>query len=176
MCVPQQLLMSVMSARRDVQLSLVLQHHQLSSNQILAIHLLHEASKFPASFWQPYLQQLPRHFTTLMAWPQQAIQQLQLPHACEAAASAGDKARSEWQGARAALQELGLARKWCSWPAYCWAASCVLSRTMYHPDDPPCGCLTPLAAGAYKIVARRSYAPAIVAAAAGAQAGCCHSC
>ncbi|WIA17162.1 hypothetical protein OEZ85_014047 [Tetradesmus obliquus] len=146
MCVPQQLLMSVMSARRDVQLSLVLQHHQLSSNQILAIHLLHEASKFPASFWQPYLQQLPRHFTTLMAWPQQAIQQLQLPHACEAAASAGDKARSEWQGARAALQELGLARKWR------------------------------FSAGAYKIVARRSYAPAIVAAAAGAQAGCCHSC
>lgn len=34
MCVPQQLLMSVMSARRDVQLSLVLQHHKLSSNQV----------------------------------------------------------------------------------------------------------------------------------------------
>jgi hypothetical protein len=37
MCVPQQLLMSVMSARRDVQLSLVLQHHQLSSNQVCVL-------------------------------------------------------------------------------------------------------------------------------------------
>jgi hypothetical protein len=34
MRVPEQLLMSVMSARRDVQLSLLLQHHQLSSNQV----------------------------------------------------------------------------------------------------------------------------------------------
>jgi hypothetical protein len=34
MCVPEQLLMSVMSARRDEQLSLLLQHHQLSSNQV----------------------------------------------------------------------------------------------------------------------------------------------
>lgn len=34
MSVPQQLLMSVMSARRDMQLSLLLQHHQLNSNQV----------------------------------------------------------------------------------------------------------------------------------------------
>jgi hypothetical protein len=34
MCVPEQLLMSVMSAKRDAQLSLLLQHHQLSSNQV----------------------------------------------------------------------------------------------------------------------------------------------
>jgi hypothetical protein len=60
-----------------------------------------------ASFWHPYLQQLPRHFTTLMAWPQQVLQELQLPHAQQAAADAADKARSEWLGARAALQELG---------------------------------------------------------------------
>jgi hypothetical protein len=138
MCVPQQLLMSVMSAKRDQQLSLVLQHHQLNSNQvgwqgeccqlcvpfklcqhrnwcprlllclqILAIHLLHEASKGTASFWHPYLQQLPRHFTTLMAWPQQAQQQLQLQHAQQAAAEAFEKARGEWLGARGALQQLG---------------------------------------------------------------------
>jgi hypothetical protein len=39
----------------------------------------------------------------------------------------------------------GADSKWASWRAWVWAASCVLSRTMYHPDDPPCGCLTPLA-------------------------------
>jgi hypothetical protein len=37
MCVPQQLLMSVMSARRDV-LSLLLQHHQLNSHQVITQH------------------------------------------------------------------------------------------------------------------------------------------
>jgi hypothetical protein len=83
--------------------------------QILAIHLLHEASKGAASFWHPYLQQLPRHFTTLMAWPQQAQQQLQLPHAQQAAAAAVDTARSEWLAARAALQELGEGRCVFSW-------------------------------------------------------------
>jgi hypothetical protein len=42
-----------------------------------------------------------------MAWPQQAQQQLQLMHAQQAAGGAVEKARSEWLGARAALQELG---------------------------------------------------------------------
>lgn len=41
------------------------------------------------------------------------------------------------------LLPAGLARKWCSWPAYCWAASCMLSRTMYHSDDPPSFSLAP---------------------------------
>jgi len=38
----------------------------------------------------------------------------------------------------------GVDKKWCSWRAWQWASSAVLSRTMYHPADPPCGCLTPL--------------------------------
>jgi hypothetical protein len=79
----------------------------ISLSQILSIHLLHEASKGAASFWHPYLQQLPRHFTTLMAWPQQAVLELQLLHAQQAAADAAGKARSEWLGAKRALQELG---------------------------------------------------------------------
>lgn len=45
----------------------------------------------------------------------------------------------------AAVALAGLAKKWRSLQAWHWASSCLLSRTMYHPDDPECGCLTPLA-------------------------------
>eukprot|EP00878_Enallax_costatus_P025917 GHUV01027774.1.p3 GENE.GHUV01027774.1~~GHUV01027774.1.p3 ORF type:complete len:103 (-),score=26.20 GHUV01027774.1:459-767(-) len=76
--------------------------------QLLSIHLLHEASKGPASFWHPYLRQLPRQFTTLMSWPVAAVEALQLPYAQEAAAAAQQKARSEWAAARPALKELGM--------------------------------------------------------------------
>ena len=83
--------------------------HQLRPDlQILSIHLLHEVSKGPASFWHPYLQQLPRQFTTLMSWPTEAVEALQLQYAQEAAAAAQAKARSEWAAARPALKELGM--------------------------------------------------------------------
>jgi hypothetical protein len=178
--VPQALLMSVLSAREgDARLAEQLQDQQLSSHQVLTLHLLHEASKGSAgSFWGPYIQQLPRQYATLIAWPPAAVEALQLPHAQDAAAAATHKARCEWQAARPVLKALGelavaaavgnaagvlrllllllpsllavhgtgVDKKWTTWRAWVWAASTVLSRTMYHPGDPAgCGCLTPLA-------------------------------
>lgn len=75
--------------------------------QILAVHLIHEASKGPASFWHPYIQQLPRHYTTWTNWGPEAVEALQLQHAQEAAAAAISKARQEWTSARSVLQQLG---------------------------------------------------------------------
>eukprot|EP00775_Hariotina_reticulata_P013289 gene13289-biopygen15186 len=159
MTVPGELLISVMSAEKQPELAQVLKKHHLTSHQVqtgvvkLQWRQLQQQQQQQLlllqwqwqSFWAPYIRQLPPRFTNLMTWQPAAVQALQRPHAQAAAAAAVDKARHEWCAAQPALQQLGLAKKWCSLPAWRWASSCLLSRTMYHPDDPECGCLTPLA-------------------------------
>lgn len=84
--------------------------HQHAVMQVLTLHLLHEASKGPASFWCPYIQQLPRRYTTFLAWHTAAVLELQLVHAQQAAAAAIAKGRAQWTRARPVLKALG---RWC---------------------------------------------------------------
>jgi hypothetical protein len=79
-------------------------HH---AAQVLAVHLLHEASKGPASFWHLYIRQLPRSYTTLCCFPEEAACALQAPHAVRAASDALDTAKAEWRGAWPLLRDLG---------------------------------------------------------------------
>jgi histone-lysine N-methyltransferase SETD3 len=140
--VPERLLMSVASARRDQRLGPLVALNQLSSNQALAVHLLHEGSKNAASFWAVYIQHLPRSYATLVTFSEQEMDDLQLPEAREAASSAVAEARVDWQRARPALRALDLPAKWRTFPAWQWAAATISSRTMFVPFD-PVGCLTP---------------------------------
>ncbi|KAL4458878.1 hypothetical protein ABPG75_013743 [Micractinium tetrahymenae] len=145
--VPRRLLMSVESARRDAELAAALQQcaasgAALTSEQILAAHLLHEASKGPASFWHPYLRSLPPRYTTLMCFSKEEAAALQAPHATAAARAAAAGAAAQDAGALPLLRALRLAPKWRSRAAWLWAASTLSSRTMYLPGD-PAGALTP---------------------------------
>jgi hypothetical protein len=75
--------------------------------QVVALHLIHEASKGPASKWHAYIQQLPRTYTTFLNWGTAAVQQLPLPYAQAAAAKVVQSARQDWTSARPVLQQLG---------------------------------------------------------------------
>ncbi|KAI8468338.1 MAG: set domain protein [Monoraphidium minutum] len=151
---------------------------------VLAVHLLHEASKGPASFWALYIRQLPRGYSTLACFHPAAAAALQLPHAAAAAAVAVEKEQAAWRGAFPLLQDLGVAKKWSCWGAWQWAASTVLSRTISSGDEgagkggsgtreeEPQGCgdgAFDTEANAYKLYARRRYEP-------GEQVFLCYGC
>lgn len=59
-------LMSKRSAVREPRMARVVLQCCLSPHQTLALHVLHQVSKGPTSFWWPYLRTLPREYTTLM--------------------------------------------------------------------------------------------------------------
>lgn len=141
--VPEPLLLTVASAKRDHILApLLKEHSHLSSNQTLAIHLLHEASKGPSSFWHTYIQCLPIAYTTFCIFNETDIAALQLPEATAAASSAVAEAKSQWESARPALRALDMAVKWRTLAAWLWATATIASRTMYVPWD-TVGALTP---------------------------------
>ncbi|KAL4859129.1 Protein SET DOMAIN GROUP 40 [Chlorella vulgaris] len=146
--VPRRLLMSVESARRDPEMQAALEQadpqHLLSSEQVLAAHLLHEAAKAPASFWHPYIRSLPPSYTTAACLSEAEVAALQAPLAVVAARAAAAAAQEQHCGARALLRNLRLAPKWRSASAWRWAASTLSSRTMHMPAD-PAGALAPLA-------------------------------
>ena len=146
--VPQRLLMSAHSARQDPAMAAALAQlgsggDTLSSEQLLAVHLLQQLSRGPDSFWHPYLQSLPRSYTTAACFREQDVALLQAPHAMAAVQAAADAVAAAWRGALPLFRELGLQGKWSSRQAYMWAAATLSSRTMYLPDD-SAGCLTPL--------------------------------
>ncbi|GAB4821693.1 hypothetical protein N2152v2_008739 [Parachlorella kessleri] len=142
--VPERLLLTVQSAWRDPQLRAVLEGPgcKLSSFQVLAVHLLHEVSKGPSSFWWPYLRSLPRAYTAGMCFRPADIEALQVPYAQAAVEQAVERALEQWRGALPSLRVLHLPSKWLSKQAWLWAASTLSSRTMFVPFD-PAGALTP---------------------------------
>lgn len=118
--VPGRLLMTTRSARADPALAAALSRlaaspdpddvaaaAALTPHQLLATHLLHEVSKGPESFWHPYLQQLPRSYTSLAHFSADDAAALQLQLAQDVAAAAAERAREEWQGALPLLRALG---------------------------------------------------------------------
>ena len=108
--VPEKVLMSTASAARDPAFAAALQQFpeaSLTPEQRLTCHLLHEVSKQEASFWLPYLKQLPQSYNLLMNWSEKAVQALQAPHAVQCAQAAIQAAHSSWQGARPFLHRLG---------------------------------------------------------------------
>lgn len=108
------------------------------------MHLLHEASKGPASFWHTYLLSLPRTYTTAMCFSEQEAAALQAEPAVAAVRAAACAAAAQHAGALPLLRALPLCppAKWRSRAAWLWAASTLSSRTMYLPGD-PAGALTP---------------------------------
>ncbi|KXZ46488.1 hypothetical protein GPECTOR_43g924 [Gonium pectorale] len=160
--VPERLLLTSRSARRDPQLSAALLEAGaaaasgstpptpppsppdgvLTPQQLLACHLLHEVAKGAGSFWAPYLRQLPRSYTSLPNFAPEDAAALQLRSAVEAAEAAAEAAREEWRRALPVLQRLGLPKRFTQLRAWLWAASTLGSRTMYLPWC-PAGALTP---------------------------------
>lgn len=140
--VPSGLLMTVESAYGDSKLLRALGGLQLSSQQVLAAHLLHELSKDAASRWRPYLQTLPPAFTTAACFGDADADALQVAGAVAAAHRARQMAQEQWQGALPVLRALGLPARWRCRAAWLWATSVLSSRTMYLPGD-SAGALTP---------------------------------
>jgi histone-lysine N-methyltransferase SETD3 len=136
--------MSIESAKRDPVFSAALLLHGagLSSEQVLAAHLLHEAARGPESFWEPYIRSLPHSYSTAMCLAEGQASELQAPHAVQMARAAAAAALEQHAGVLPLLRALQLAPKWRSRGAWLWAASTLSSRTMYLPFD-SAGALTP---------------------------------
>eukprot|EP00850_Spirogloea_muscicola_P019947 SM000203S06123 [mRNA] locus=s203:53194:56426:+ [translate_table: standard] len=132
--------------RANIESDLVLDFGR-SVRQVLVVHLLHELHKGRRSAWAPYLVTLPRVHTTLCTFSPADAAALQVPWAVDTAATAAAYARQDWLAARPVLQEAIGARqgvgKYLTLSAWLWAASTVLSRTLYVPWD-EAGALCPV--------------------------------
>lgn len=138
--VPRNLLMSVESAKAQPWFASVASRHpHLTSSQLLSIHLLHEVTKGRSSFWWPYLESLPKSYTTAIYYKPEDIAALQVPYAIQAAQTEIQRAHIDYNTALPLLKELNIT---CTWDDWIWAASTLSSRTMYLPSD-AAGCLTP---------------------------------
>ena len=117
--VPEELLMTTRSARKDRALRAALEGTPgLSDVEVLGVHLLHELSRCQvdkaadddgsgSSRWRLYIEHLPRSYTTLCNWSDEEVEALQLEHAVEVAAAAVHEARQQWQKVLPVLKELG---------------------------------------------------------------------
>lgn len=114
----------------------------LTPLQILASLCIYERSKGHASKWSPYLQQLPRSYTSFLSWRQRDIAALQEEHAMQEASEACKALLAEFPIVNTFLGLLKVPSLWHSLTVWQWAASTVASRTMYLPND-AAGCLTP---------------------------------
>ncbi|EIE21593.1 SET domain-containing protein [Coccomyxa subellipsoidea C-169] len=120
--VPERLLLSAHSAKKDrafAEALLATNKQSIGSSQVLAAHLLHEASKGQESFWRPYLATLPRQYTCLSYFSPEDIRELQVEYAMDIASSVVEALRSDHTSVKPLLNALAT----------------VASRTMYLPDD-----------------------------------------
>jgi len=103
---------------------------QLRPEARLALRLLIEASLGDDSRWAPYLRSLPQRFGDAGGWSEADCEALQEPHAVAAAQALAGARRDDWRAAAEARERL-LPPRLRGWAAWCWAASCVATRTVY---------------------------------------------
>ncbi|KAL4551716.1 hypothetical protein Ndes2526B_g05984 [Nannochloris sp. 'desiccata'] len=143
--VPRKILLSCESARLDADIVAATSTcPPLSSISLLAVHLLHELSKGPASFWADYLRSLPPSYTTAISLSTTEASALQVPYAQHQVAIAARAADLRFTDqASPVLDNLNFPSKWRSRSAFLWALSALYSRTMFLGSDSEAGCLTP---------------------------------
>lgn len=142
--VPQSLLLSTESARKDPSLMKAVMQElpTVTPVQLLGAHLLHEISKGSVSYWYHYLRTLPQCYTTGISLTKEEIQNLQVPYAICKVFSARQQAIESWKCVKPILNALHLPPKLKSWNAWRWAMSTISSRTMWLSHC-TAGCLTP---------------------------------
>ncbi|XP_050378726.1 protein SET DOMAIN GROUP 40 [Argentina anserina] len=129
---------------RDDRLSLAVSaHSSLSPTQRLSVCLLYEMGKGKASWWHPYLINLPRSYDIVATFGEFEKQALQVDDAIWAAEKAIAKAEFEWKETNALMEQLKLKPQLRTFRAWLWASATVSSRTMHIPWD-RAGCLCPV--------------------------------
>eukprot|EP00898_Chlorokybus_atmophyticus_P002891 jgi/Chlat1/3602/Chrsp234S03584 len=142
--VPLSVMMSQRSALADCHLAAAIrQVARLSSEQLLAAHILSEVSKGRSSFWYRYLRTLPRSLSTLAHFTPRHAALLQVQDAVEAALAAAAAARNPHKRLKQLLLSLGLPAKYCTLQAVRWALAVIASRTVFVPFD-SAGALCPV--------------------------------
>ncbi len=149
--IPEPLLLSVRSAKRDPDIQRAVRgagpfatRIEVTDQQLLAVHLLHEASKGGASSHHIYLKTLPSAFDNFLYLNTGDVDELGTSHVHAAREAAQSKAQflESFRGAQPLMRALNVPDKLSSLQAYRWAVSCIQSRTMFMDGD-RVGCLTP---------------------------------
>jgi hypothetical protein len=115
--------------------------------EALAVRVLAEAARGPASAWAPYVAALPaRHPARLAAFGGQDAAALQHPAAAARAAAARAAVVAGHARARAVLADpgLGLPARLQTPGAWQWATATVASRGVFVPFAPAAGALCPI--------------------------------
>lgn len=141
--VPRAILMSVETARLDPAIRRMEEQVSLTSQQVLAIHLLQESAKGKQSAWFPYLKQLPRGYTLLSHFLHKESIEMQDVHGIDRCMKCRNVERENWQQVRPCLEALIANTKLRSFQAWLWATATLDSRTMFIPND-RAGVLTPI--------------------------------
>eukprot|EP00890_Picochlorum_soloecismus_P001074 jgi/Picsp_1/1968/NSC_05434-R1_set domain protein len=136
--IPKDLLMGTMNAfNSDPEFKKVCQakRAELSDEDLLAIHLLHECNKGKKSKWFRYLRTLPRSYCTAASLSDEDIFELQATFAIRVIFQEKEKALNSYIKARRMLECLGISKVWRTRRAWSWAVSCVSSRSMFYPGE-----------------------------------------
>ncbi len=147
--IPEPLLLSVRSAKRDPDIQRAIRSvgrvaSQLSDQSLLAVHLLHEASKGKASPHHAHFKTLPLAFDNFLYLSDAAVDSLGAchSHAAREAAHAKAQCLESFRDTQPLMWALNMPDKLTGLSAYRWAISCIQSRTMFMAGD-TVGCLTP---------------------------------
>ncbi|XP_058098153.1 protein SET DOMAIN GROUP 40 isoform X3 [Magnolia sinica] len=125
--VPRPALLTSESVLKDARLAVsVKRRTYLSSIQVLAVCLLAEVGKGRASWWYPYLVQLPHTYNTLSSFTPFGIRALQVDDAIWTSEKAVSRAQSDWKEALALMKELELKPQLLSFRSWLWASATVL--------------------------------------------------
>jgi len=136
--IPKDLLMGTINAfKNDPEFREVCEARgaELSDDNLLAIHLLHECNKGKTSKWFRYLRTLPRSYCTAASLSDEDILELQASYAIRLIFQEKEKALSSYNKVRHMLEILGVSKMWRTRRAWSWAVSCVSSRSMFYPGE-----------------------------------------
>ena len=144
--IPEALLMSARSAKRDpaIQRATQMATRPITDIQLLAVHLLHEASKGETSVHHIYLKTLPHTFDNFLFLTDADVESLASthPHAAREAAEAKASLLESFHAVQPILRALSMP-KYSTLGAFRWSMACVQSRTMSMGLGDTAGCLTP---------------------------------